>query len=200
MELPNGTRLGSVRDGRRAVASPAHGLAHRPSSQGTRFAGPLVVHHPCTGRMRGAASCRLGDSVADIGVNGAACHIGATNPILVLLPRLQDGRSYQSGQNAGRGVGRYWTVAATKVDKTPVGFGDMMRAKAEATDGLMIRSLPGLSVRRRFRRSPGAGRLTPQMGAGDDTGQDAQPPPHRLTLLGGVRWRSPLRRRPAARL
>ena len=36
---------------------------------------------------------------------------------------------------------------------------------------------------------PEPGRLTPKMGAGDHPGEDAQPAPQRLPLLGGVRRR-----------
>lgn len=50
----------------------------------------------------------------------------------VLLPLLQDSASYGNGQNAGRQIGREWTVTATKVDKVPVGFADAMMAGAEA--------------------------------------------------------------------
>ena len=39
--------------------------------------------------------------------------------------------------------------------------------------------------------------LAGAVGAGDDAGQDAQPTPDRLALLGGAVWRFPLRRRPA---
>ena len=49
------------------------------------------------------ASCRVGDSVAEIGVNGASCHIGASNLIPQLLRPLQDSRRYESGQDAGGG-------------------------------------------------------------------------------------------------
>ena len=38
-------------------------------------------------------------------------------------------------------------------------------------------------------RSRGPGRLTPKVGAGDHPGDDAQPAPQRLPLLGGVRRR-----------
>ena len=63
--------------------------------------------------------------------------------------------------------------------------------------GPVSRSVPILALRRRLRRSPGPGRPTPEVGSGDHAGQDAKPAPDRLPLLGGVRWRSPLRRRPA---
>ena len=48
------------------------------------------------------------------------------------LPLLQDSGSYGSGQNAGRRVGQHWTVAATKVDKMPVGFADVMVSSLKA--------------------------------------------------------------------
>ena len=53
---------------------------------------------PVYRRTRGAASCRLGDSVAEIGVNGAVCHIGASNLIPVLLPRSWGSGSYEVGK------------------------------------------------------------------------------------------------------
>ena len=55
-------------------------------------------------RLHGAASCRMVDSLAEIGVSGASCHIGVSNLNPVLLPPLQDSRSYESGQNAGGGL------------------------------------------------------------------------------------------------
>ena len=63
--------------------------------------------------------------------------------------------------------------------------------------GPVSRSVPVLVLCCRPGRSPGPGRLTPKMGAGNHPGQDAKPTTHRLTLLCVVRWRSPLRRRPA---
>ncbi len=53
---------------------------------------------PVYRRTRGAASCRLGASVAEIGVNGAVCHIGASNLIPVLLPRSWGSGSYEVGK------------------------------------------------------------------------------------------------------
>ena len=63
--------------------------------------------------------------------------------------------------------------------------------------GPVSRSVPVLVLCCRPGRSPGPGRLTPKMGAGNHPGQDAKPTTHRLTLPCVVRWRSPLRRRPA---
>ena len=124
-----------------------------------------------TGSCWGAI-CHAGDCVAEIGVNGAPCHIGASNPIPVLLPR-----SWRSG-----------TYGVGKVEHGHEGA-------PEASS--VSRSVSILTLCRRPQRSCGPGRLTPQMGAGDHPGQDAQPTPDRLPLLCGVRWRSPLRRRPA---
>ena len=117
--------------------------------------------------MRGAASCRAGDSIAEIGVNGAACHIGASNPIPC---------SFHS----------YRTASATRVDKVPVGesggsgqnaggvCGRELRAWSEGSTPVPVsRSVCVLALRRRLRRSPGPERQTP----------------HRLLLLGGVRRR-----------
>ena len=55
--------------------------------------------------------------------------------------------------------------------------------------GAVSRSVCVLALRRRLRRSPGPERQTPQVSAGDHSGQDAKPAPHRLLLLGGVRRR-----------
>ncbi len=81
-----------------------------------------------------------------------------------------DNASYGSAQNAG-GVCerelRAWSEGSTPV---PVS-----------------RSVCVLVLRRRLRRSPGPERQTPQVSAGDHSGQDAKPAPRRLLLLGGVR-------------
>ena len=82
--------------------------------------------------MGEAASCRWGDSIAEIGVNRAVCYIAASNSIPVLLPLLLDSRSYGSGQNAGGQIGREWTVAATRPDKTPMGAADGTASRVEA--------------------------------------------------------------------
>ena len=87
---------------------------------------------PVYRRSHRAASCSSGDSVAEIGLSRASCYIGVSNSIPVLLPPLLDNRSYGSGQNAGRRVGQHWTVAATKVDKMPVGFADVMVSSLKA--------------------------------------------------------------------
>ena len=78
-----------------------------------------------------------------------------------------------------------------------IGRGDGTNGSRRAESGPVSRSLPVLALRRRLGRSPGPGRLTTQVGAGNHPGQDATPTTHRLTLLCVVRWRSPLRRRPA---
>ena len=52
--------------------------------------------------------------------------------ILGFLPLLQDSGIYENGQDAGGQIGREWTTAAMKVDKTPVGLVDAMAAGAEA--------------------------------------------------------------------
>ena len=90
------------------------------------------------------------DSVAEIGVS---------NLIPVLVPPLQDSRSYESGQNAGRQIGREWTAPATIVDKMPVGDAGMMRAGAEGRN-------PGLSAAQ-SPSSPSA------VGLGEVTARDA---------------------------
>ena len=57
--------------------------------------------------------------------------------------------------------------------------------------GSMRFSATGASLR--WRRRPALGRLPPQVGAHDHSGQDAQPPLQLLPLLRGVRRRWPLR-------
>ena len=52
--------------------------------------------------------------------------------------------------------------------------------------GPVSRSVPVLVLCCRPGRSPGPGRLTPKMGAGNHPGQDAKTAPHRLSLLGRV--------------
>ena len=83
-----------------------------------------------------------------------------------------DNASYESGQNAGGVCGR--ELRAWSEGSTPVP---------------VSRSVCVLALRRRLRRSPGPGRQTPQVSAGDHSGQDAKPAPHRLLPLGGVRRR-----------
>ena len=58
---------------------------------------------PVYRQTRGAASCGLVVSVAEIEETRAACYIGASNPILGFLPRSWGSLSYESGQNAGAG-------------------------------------------------------------------------------------------------
>ena len=125
--------------------------------------------YPVYRRSRGAASCTLGDSVAEIGVNGASCYIGASNPIPVLVPLLQDSRSFG---NCTLSIGAF-------------GMGLTFWRRPES--GPVGCSVPVL--RWRSGRSHGPRRLTLKVGAGDHPGEDAQAAPQRLPLLGGVRRR-----------
>ena len=140
-------------------------------------------------RSRGAASCGSGDSVAGIGVNGAVCHIGASNPIPVLVPPLQGSRSFGKCRSAIGETGAKWTVPALEIALCQ----SAVTGWRECAPKLGIRavqpSVPVLVLCCRPGRSPGPGRLTTQVGAGDHPGQDAQTAPHRLPLLGGVRRR-----------
>ena len=146
---------------------------------------------PVYRRSHRAASCSSGDSVAELGLSRASCYIGVSNSIPVLLPPLLDNRSFGCGQDAGGQIVRKWTKNAGGV------------CGRDGIEGRSLKSGPlGLSVsvlvlRWRPGRSPGPGRLTTQVGAGDHPGDDAQPATQRLPLLCGVRWRSPLPRRPA---
>ena len=53
------------------------------------------------------ASCILGDFVAEIGVTGVVCYIGASNPIPQLLPPLQDSGSFGNCRSAIGQIGRF---------------------------------------------------------------------------------------------
>ena len=124
--------------------------------------GRAPAQFPLTGR----------DIRAENGVNGASCHIGASNLIPGFFPRPWGSGSY--------GVG--------KVEHGHEGAPE---------DGSVSRSVCVLAPRRRLWRRTGPGLLTTQVGAGDHPGKDAQPTPDRLSLLGGAGRRSPVRRRPA---
>ena len=82
------------------------------------------------------------------------------------------GESGGSGQNAGGVCGRELTAWSEGSTPVPVS-----------------RSVCVPALRRRLRRSPRPERQTPQVSAGDHSGQDAKPAPHRLLLIGGVRRR-----------
>ena len=115
-------------------------------------------------QTRGAASRILAESVAEIGVNEADCYIRVSNSFPGFLPRSWSGGGYEVGK-AEHGC------------------------EGAPRDGSVSRSICVLALRRRLRRSPGPERQTPQVSAGDHSGQDAKPAPHRLLLLGGVRRR-----------
>ena len=70
---------------------------------------------PVYRRSHGAAGCRSGDSLAEIGVNGAACYIGASNLIPGFLPPLLDNRSYGNCRSAIVETGAKWTVPALEI-------------------------------------------------------------------------------------
>ena len=125
-----------------------------------------------------------------MGVDGAAGHIGASNPNPQLSFHL------------------YWTVAALEIafvqwgktgrelTVTDLRIVEVQPGQWDGTDwgrsaevGAVSRSVPGLSVRGRFFRGPRPGRPPPQVGADNDVGQDAQPTPDRLPLLDGAHRR-----------
>ena len=54
-------------------------------------------------RTIGTARCAQDEFVAEIGVNGAFRHIGASDRILEFVPPLQDSGGYEGGQSAGEG-------------------------------------------------------------------------------------------------
>ena len=68
------------------------------------------------------------------------------------------------------------------------------QTQGAAEDGSVSRSIPFLALRWWPGRGCGPGLLTPQVGAGDHPGQDAQTAPQRLPLLGGVCRRPPIGR------
>ena len=96
------------------------GTAHRPPSQGARITASFGVSYPCTGECIGRQGAGWVILKLKSGVNEVVCHIGVSNPIPGFLPPIPDSASYKSGQNAGRRIGREWTVLATEVDKAPV--------------------------------------------------------------------------------
>ena len=120
-------------------------------------------------QTRGAASRILAESIAEIGVNEADCYIRVSNSFPGFLPRSWSGGGYEVGK-AEQGC------------------------EGAPRDGSVSRSICVLALRRRLRRSPGPERLTPQVSAGDHSGQDAKPAPHRPSMLVGAGRRSPLRR------
>ena len=69
--------------------------------------------------------------------------------------------------------------------------GDWSPRELNPEFGAVSRSVSVLVLRWRPVCNCGPGRQTPKVGAGDHAGQDAQPAPQRLTLLGGV-YRHPL--------
>ena len=75
------------------------------------------VSYPCTGECIGRQGAGWVILKLKSGVNEVVCHIGG-NPIPGFLPPIPD--SARSGQNAGRRIGREWTVLAMEVDKAPV--------------------------------------------------------------------------------
>ena len=162
MELIKGMRLGPV-CGRKEGADAVDGLAHRPPP-GHEIRGAVGGAPPVYRETRGAASRILAESVAEIGVNEADCYIRVSNSIPGFLPRSWSGGGYEVGK------------AEHGCDGAP-------------RDGSASRSVCVLALRCWPGRSCGPGRLTPQVGAGDHSGQDAKPAPHRLLLLGGMRRR-----------
>ena len=90
--------------------------------------------------------------------------------IPVLLPRSWGSRSYESGQNAGRRVGQHRTVAATKVDKMPVGFADVMVSSLKAGIRAWLLSLRPLGPRAAWAQ-PGTGPPDAEDGHGRSCGR-----------------------------
>ena len=56
-----------------AIRNGPSGTRAQAPSQSRRFVQGFGVHYPVYRRMSEAANCGLGDSVAETGVNGAAC-------------------------------------------------------------------------------------------------------------------------------
>ena len=138
---------------------------------------------PVYRRMHGAASCRMSDSVAEIGVDGALCHIGVSNSIPGFLPRSWGQCQLRSGE------GGTWRFAGLMGQRQLRSGGIGTQTQGAAEDGSVSRSISSLDLRWWPGRGCGPGLLTPQVGAGDHPGQDAQTAPQRLLLLGGVRHR-----------
>lgn len=94
-----------------------------------------------------------------------------------------DSARYGSGQSAGMGWRSGGDLEYADEDtlgrKRSCGWKPESEPVSPSVSVLVLRSRPG--------RMQGPGRLTPKVGAGDHTGEDAQPAPHRLPLLGGER-------------
>ena len=71
---------------------------HTAPLTGRKIRGSVGGVMPVYRRMHGAASCRMSDSVAEIGVDGALCHIGVSNSIPGFLPRSWGSVSYEVGK------------------------------------------------------------------------------------------------------
>ena len=70
---------------------------------------------PVYRRMSGAASCRVGDSVAEIELNEAVCHIAASNLIPGFLPRSWGSRSFGNCTLSIGDIGPKWTMPALEI-------------------------------------------------------------------------------------
>ena len=66
-------------------------------------------------RSLGAASCGVVGSVAEIGVNGASCYVGASNLIPALVPPLPDSRNFGNCRSAIVETGAKWTAPALEI-------------------------------------------------------------------------------------
>ena len=127
----DGTMLGlGTPDARLRHGARARDRAEVPitGSAVKRAAGGVI---PVYRRSTGTASCMMGVFVAENGVKRPICHIGASDSIPGLVPRLPDRLSYESGQSAGGRIMGEWTAAATKVDKAPVRAGYALRTGFE---------------------------------------------------------------------
>ena len=117
-------------------------------------------------RSRGAASCGVGRFRSwNRGERGSLPHRSKQSDSVA--PSTSTGQSQLwKWTNAGRRVGRYWTVVATKVDKMPVGYANVMVGGVEARNP--SRSLvqsPSSSSAGGLGAASGPGRLTPKVGA-----------------------------------
>ena len=61
------------------------------------------------------ASCGVVGSVAEIGVNGASCYVGASNLIPALVPPLPDSRNFGNCRSAIVETGAKWTAPALEI-------------------------------------------------------------------------------------
>ena len=115
-------------------------------------------------RSLGAASCGVVGSVAEIGVNGASCYVGASNLIPALVPPLPDSRSFGNCRSAIVETGAKWTAPALEIalcqSGRPGRDGREPKPRSRGREPLSLRP-----------RTPPAAPAQPRTGAPDAAGE-----------------------------